>query len=375
MCPPQVSLASTVVDVATFAQLKEAVHDKTSGPSTLRITDDIYFPTDGSVPSGGIILKYPLRIVGACSSTSLVISGTVATGTCMLDAKEVDRHFQVNTAQHSTSEVIFEKLALVNGKKRGSSDSGGAVRACGTGATRFENVIFKDNTVPGSGGAVFAHWSGKATFTSCRFLGNKAAKGGPFTPIGGAVYTHKTASSFTACTFENNEAAAAVGAAASVILRRDGYARDTSFAHGDDGGIGVWRATQSSSFLWKTNEPSLDNDRQPRTALLSLLGEGAPSGIDAAAVMGTHNCTSTCACGQTTLDDNANELKLGSSQQDTTVVPELDRSFCLCRSFVYTARRLPSVIVAEPASRIDIIATARHHMAQQHAITCDAERR
>ena len=171
---PELSLAETTVDVATFAQFKEAVHDKTSGPSTLRLTNDIVYPTDGSVPEDGIILKYAVRIVGACSSTSLVVSGTVSAGTCMLDAKEVDRHFQVKTAKGSTAEVVFEKLALVNGKRTGNSDDGGAVYAYETGATRFEDVIFKDNTVPGDGGAVSATYSGKATFTSCRFLGNKA---------------------------------------------------------------------------------------------------------------------------------------------------------------------------------------------------------
>ncbi|XRB21731.1 protein kinase [Pseudoscourfieldia marina] len=198
---PVPNLAETIVDVATFVQLKEAVHDKTSGPSTLRLTNDIDYPTDGSVPSGGIILKYAVRIVGACSSTSLVVSGTVAAGTCMLDAKEVDRHFNVDTA--STAEVVFEKLALVNGKKTGSGDSGGAVLAYWTGATRFDEVIFKDNTVGRDGGAVYAFQSGKATFTSCRFLGNKATEGSGW---GGAVRTRGTASSFTACTFENNEA-------------------------------------------------------------------------------------------------------------------------------------------------------------------------
>ena len=176
---PAPSLAETIVDIATFAQLKEAVHGKTSGPSTLRLTDDIIWPTDGSMPSGGIVLKYYVRIVGACSSTSLVISGTVAAGTCMLDAKEVGRHFDVKTAEGSTAEVVFEKLALVNGKKTGTQDDGGAVNADQTGATRFEDVIFKDNTVPDSGGAVRARDSGKATFTSCRFLRNKA-KGGNY---------------------------------------------------------------------------------------------------------------------------------------------------------------------------------------------------
>ena len=175
---PELSLAETTVDVATFAQFKEAVHNKTSGPSTLRITNDIYYPTDGSVPSGGIRLKYAVRIVGACSSTSLVVSGTVAARTCMLDAKEVDRHFDVKTAQYSTAEVVFEKLALVNGKvgtKTGIQDQdGGAVLALRTGATRFTDIIFKDNTVGKDGGAVYAFDSGKATFSSCRFLGNMA---------------------------------------------------------------------------------------------------------------------------------------------------------------------------------------------------------
>ena len=179
----ELSLAETIVDVATFAQLKEAADEhcfpssKTSGPSILRITNDIYFPTDGSVPSHGIVLTWcAVRIVGACSSTSLAVSGTVAAGTCMLDAKEVGRHFYVDTP--STAEVVFEKLALVNGKKTGSGDDyGGAVYAYETGATRFKDVIFKDNTAPDDGGAVHAHTSGKVTFTSCRFLGNKA-KGG-----------------------------------------------------------------------------------------------------------------------------------------------------------------------------------------------------
>lgn len=52
-------------------------------------------------------------------------------------------------------------------------DGGGTVYALGTGATRFQNVIFKDNTGD-YGGAVYARSSGKMTFSSCRFLGNKA---------------------------------------------------------------------------------------------------------------------------------------------------------------------------------------------------------
>ena len=78
---------------------------------------------------------------------------------------------------------------------------------------------------------------------------------------------------------------AAVVAAAAFVLRRDDYARGTYFAHSDDGGgIGVWRATQSSSCLWKTNESSLDgDDRQPWTALLGPFEEGTPFVIDAAA--------------------------------------------------------------------------------------------
>ena len=98
----------------------------------------------------------------------------------MLDAKETNRHFQVKTAKGSTSEeVVFEKLALVNGKQAETTwDRGGAVLLpYETGATRFENVIFKDNTVPDAGGALYATRSGKATFSSCRFIGNKA-KGG-----------------------------------------------------------------------------------------------------------------------------------------------------------------------------------------------------
>ena len=133
--------------------------------------------------------------------------------------------------------------------------------------------------------------------------------------VGGAFYMFNTASSFTACAFENNEAQVRLCLTnrrflkrthtsmlflslrllllmlllLSYILRRDGYARETYFAH-SDGGIGVWRATQSSSFLWKTNEPSLGgDDRHPRTALmLSLYGEGAPFVIDAASATDTH---------------------------------------------------------------------------------------
>ncbi|XRB10018.1 papilin [Pycnococcus provasolii] len=170
--------ALDTINVATFDQLVDAIHDKNSGPSTLRITNHIVWPTDGSVPQYGIKLRYPVRIVGACSSTSsLVASGTVAAGTCVLDAKEMGRHFYVTTTQYSTAEVVFEKLALVNGKHNPSSgwtSHGGAVLAEYAGATRFEDVIFKDNTVRDEGGAVYATRSGKATFTSCRFLGNKA---------------------------------------------------------------------------------------------------------------------------------------------------------------------------------------------------------
>ena len=167
--------------MTTFSDLKTILHDQASGPSTVHVTQDIDYPTDGSsVPGGGIILKYPVRIVGACSSTSLVVSGTVAAGTCQLDAKEVDRHFYVKTP--STAEVVFEKLALVNGKKTGS-DQGGAVLAYQTGATRFEDIIFMNNTISDRGGAVRAYESGKATFTSCRFVGNKAlVRSSPISP-------------------------------------------------------------------------------------------------------------------------------------------------------------------------------------------------
>ena len=41
------SMAETTADVTTFAQLKAAVHDKTSGPSTLRLTNEIDYPTEG----------------------------------------------------------------------------------------------------------------------------------------------------------------------------------------------------------------------------------------------------------------------------------------------------------------------------------------
>ena len=166
--------------VTSFSDLKTILHNQASGPSMIYVTNDIYYPTDGSVPVDGVILKYAVRIVGACSSTSLVVSGTVSAGTCMLDAKEVDRHFYVKTS--STAEVVFEKLALVNGKKTRTGSyypatinyfDGGAVHADETGATRFEDVIFKDNTAE-DGGAVGADKSGKATFTSCRFIGNNA---------------------------------------------------------------------------------------------------------------------------------------------------------------------------------------------------------
>ena len=168
--------------VTSFSDLKTILHNQASGPSMIYVTNDIYYPTDGSVPVDGIILKYAVRIVGACSSTSLVVSGTVSAGTCMLDAKEVDRHFNVKTP--STAEVVFEKLALVNGKKTRTGSyypasinyfDGGAVQAYETGATRFEDVIFKDNTAE-DGGAVGADESGKATFTSCRFIGNNASQ-------------------------------------------------------------------------------------------------------------------------------------------------------------------------------------------------------
>ena len=106
---------------------------------------------------------------------------------------------------------------------------------------------------------------------------------------GGAVYTYGTASSFTACTFENNEAQVRLCLTNKRLLKRKHtsirflslmlllvvvlllshsivmmamLARLTSFTYGDDGGIGVClaRDATSSSFLWKTNEPSLDGD-------------------------------------------------------------------------------------------------------------------
>ena len=229
LCEEQQQTSDTnVLNVATFAELVDAIHDKYSGPSTLRFTNDIVYPTDTSgLGSGsgsgrfmpGINLKYPVRIVGACSSTSLVVSGTVAAGTCMLDAKETGRHFNVNTAG-----VVFEKLALVNGGlPQGSVKSyltGSAVQAeFINGAIRFENVIFKDNGFrfeqvdlddPDQGplAAVRVHgirsatFSTKttATFSSCHFLRNKGRD------RGGAVLTSGTTSNFVECTFEGNEA-------------------------------------------------------------------------------------------------------------------------------------------------------------------------
>ena len=85
----------------------------------------------------------------------------------------------------------------------------------------------------------------------------------------------------------------AVGAAA-VILLRDGYPHQAYFADGD-GGIGVClaRDATSSSFLWKTNEPSLDDIRHPRTALLGLFGE---SSINRLLSMPPLLRTLTCEC-------------------------------------------------------------------------------
>ena len=48
-----------------------------------------------------------------------------------------------------------------------------------------------------------------------------------------------------------------------------------------------------------------------------------------------------CACGQTTIDDNEKVLMLSSSQQDTTLVPNL--------VIVRAHRHAPTVNVAEPA--------------------------
>ncbi|XRB04552.1 TNFR-Cys domain-containing protein [Pycnococcus provasolii] len=260
---PELSLAETIVDVATFAQLKAAVHDKTSGPSTLRITNDIYYPTDGSVPSEGIRLKYAVRIVGACSSTSLVVSGTVAAGTCMLDAKEADRHFfYMKTAQYSTAEVVFEKLALVNGKKTVYNDDGGAVFASSTGEIRFEDVIFKDNTAPNGGGAVFASSSsgGKATFTSCRFIGNKASSN-----YGGAVRLYwESPSTFTLCTFQGNRALVGASGGHNVYVWGQSYGPSSASFYActfldllTDSNHGVRKSTDYSSFTFYDNAPPL----------------------------------------------------------------------------------------------------------------------
>ncbi|XRB09444.1 hypothetical protein NFJ02_40g106060 [Pycnococcus provasolii] len=202
--PPGMPIPAGAATASTFAELKTLLHQQATGASIVYMINDIVFPADGTVPAGGMQITRPVRIVGVCSSTSLMISGTVSAGTCKLDARQLDRHFQVSTTPGSTAEVVFEKLALVNGKKTGITDDGGAVYAYQTGATRFEDVIFLNNTVLENGGAVSASSSSKATFSSCRFLGNKAES--PGSPRGGAVLTRDTDSSFTSCTFEYNEA-------------------------------------------------------------------------------------------------------------------------------------------------------------------------
>ena len=133
---------------------------------------------------------------------------------------------------------------------------------------------------------------------------------------GGAVYAYATMSSFTACTFENNEAQVRLCLTNKRLLKRTHtsirflslmlllllvlllshsivmmamLARLTSFTYGDDGGIGVClaRDATSSSFLWKTNEPSLDGDD-------SLIGSlGLRCCLDQAALL---SWAFTCEC-------------------------------------------------------------------------------
>ena len=195
--PPGMPIPAGAATASTFAELKTLLHQQATGASDVYVINDIVFPTDGTVPTYGIQITRPVRIVGACSSTSLVVSGTVAAGTCKLDANEMNRHFDVVTPG-STAEVVFEKLALVRGKIFGMF--GGSLRITVAGPTRYENIIFMDNDggIDWGGAVSLGGGSGEATFTSCRFLNNKVAV------YGGAVYVQNPLTTFTQCTFEGN---------------------------------------------------------------------------------------------------------------------------------------------------------------------------
>ncbi|XRB09598.1 Por_Secre_tail domain-containing protein [Pycnococcus provasolii] len=218
--PPGMPIPAGAATASTFAELKTLLHQQATGSSVVYMINDIVLPYDGTVPAGGIQITRPVRIVGACSSTSLMVSGTVAAGTCKLDARQMNRHFEVlMTTEGSTADdVVFENLALVNGRKTGNFDYGGSVfRSYQSNATiRFEGVIFLNNTARSyyGGGAVYisppvygsASWFSKVTFSSCRFLGNKAESPSSSSyTLGGAVYAGSAESSFTSCTFEHNQ--------------------------------------------------------------------------------------------------------------------------------------------------------------------------
>ena len=244
--------------VSTFDELKEELHEKTTGASKLYITSNIQWPDTKGTPA--IALKRSVEIIGACGSSSSYSlpeghgyspeSGKpedgvrVASGTCLLSAHSTPKYVEKDRWKWSREicmhfmasgdfELSFEALAMSNGggyKTTGGSpsDGGGSMELKNLKKLTIKSVIFVDNENRKAGGAfslgdsstdvsvessyfidnnVDTNGYGGAiqfdgstiNMKSTIFIGNKGGKGG-------AIYLTRGTMACENCAFQGNRA-------------------------------------------------------------------------------------------------------------------------------------------------------------------------
>ena len=118
-----------------------------------------------------------------------IIRSTSGAANTIIDCQGLGSAFVFNNGENDS--VHISGLTIING----SGTNGGAVSITGADPV-FENVIFRDNSGTGNGGAVYLDDS-QSSFTNCVFDGNNSA-------VGGAIYFDGGSVVLDHCTMINN---------------------------------------------------------------------------------------------------------------------------------------------------------------------------
>ena len=190
------------IGVEKFVELADLLHNRERGCPTILISNDISWP--GQIHEdliAGIRITREVRVKGGC----------VSRGACLIDAKDIARHFRIRTDRSET--VTFEMLELRKGLHKNDEEEqgGGSIFVeSGSGMVNFESLHFVENRGIQSGGAVYVReGAAPATFSNCTFRWNSLTKDGLLPgkkSYGGAVSLYEAAATFISCTFENNVA-------------------------------------------------------------------------------------------------------------------------------------------------------------------------